>query len=267
MQLKVTVKSCDIWTFQGMTGYLNKNAGKAHQWINTILLLNVYGSYISHHIFLIFPLDAATNSAWSKRAAVTEKKNHGNEGVPLAHIGVMCLRGSALPESGGIFYTFFKVHCHFCVFFFFLFVLSCFNLLMSSPAAECRLNRGDGDRCLPLTRSSLSPLSLSLSLRGYVILNTSSVGSARDTQITTALPPPVRGVAARAGRKREGRGPCRHKLPQQKCDHSNKHLIRFLCRPRILSNTKEHRLFFFFTFYWVRKTYIPLLLLTQLYST
>lgn len=66
-----------------------------------------------------------------------------------------CEEQRALPESGGIFYTFFKVHRHFCVFL----VYSHFSQPMSLPEAGCRcLNRADGD-WYPLTRSSLSPLS------------------------------------------------------------------------------------------------------------
>lgn len=76
------------------------------------------------------------------------------KGVPFFRTAVMCPRGAVLPEPGWIFYTFFKVHRHFCVFL----VYSHFSLPMSSPAAGCRLNCADGD-WYPLTRSSLSPLS------------------------------------------------------------------------------------------------------------
>lgn len=64
----------------------------------------------------------------------------------------MCLRGAASPESGWIFYTFFKVHRHFCVF-------SCI------PASVCQCHCPQLDVAgtvrmvdwYTLTRSSLSP--------------------------------------------------------------------------------------------------------------
>lgn len=97
----------------------------------------------------------------------------------------MCLRGAASPESGWIFYTFFKVHRHFCVF-------SCI------PASVCQCHCPRRDVAVtvrmvdwyPLTRSSLSPLS-----RWH--RDTKCEPTARQADYYyTLLPTQARGVAA-----------------------------------------------------------------------
>lgn len=59
------------------------------------------------------------SSCWCTSGSVQSQslqKTRVKEGVPFLRTTVMCLRGAALPESGWIFNTFFKVHRHFCVF-------------------------------------------------------------------------------------------------------------------------------------------------------
>lgn len=82
---------------------------------------------------IIYPVDAATNSAWAESFSPrVKKKILRKRRCAILRTPVMCLQGVVLPESGWIFYTFFKVHRHFCV-------LSC----IPTSVCQCHCPRRD----------------------------------------------------------------------------------------------------------------------------
>lgn len=120
---------------------------------SVILLLNTWASQtLDTTSCIIHPVDATINSAWAETFSPTlQSKSCVKEGVRAA---VMCLRGAASPESGWIFYTFFKVHRHFCVF-------SCIPASVCQchcPRRDVAGNRADGWLVSPDAQQSVAPL-------------------------------------------------------------------------------------------------------------
>lgn len=132
------------------------------------------------------------------------KKKSCVKGVPFLRTAVMCLRGAALPESGWIFYTFFKVHRHFRVF-------SCI------PTSVCQCHCPRRDVAWTVRMVTGIPWRAAVcrpSPGGTVTQNASSV---RGRQITTTLlpllPRQARGVAAPWRLDEEGRAPTSYHPP------------------------------------------------------